>query len=307
MINQSAFIDCTNIKFRAHTKHFSVSKAYNSVVSFVQDIPSIQEGTFCKIIDEVKKYPSINISNFFLGECIVYDNSQFCMTVVKKTGREVDLKLISDREPEKLTGIALTLICTSNEPYITFLKRAINFYRINLSEFNYEINIAFFSNTDVPDFLKADDIRISKFPFEHFEMPFARNKSIAMSQKSHMLAMDLDCWINKKSLNELISLCYTSNYFGIANIKLPRESYPGNGLYFGETKQIQKNSYNQKFQKFWFEDTEYLMNFSRIGLVPYTFFTEFTYMSHGRSHTLKDGSWPINKKLFERILTTGGR
>jgi len=194
--------------------------------------------------------------------------------------------------------VSVSLICTSDPHYQRKLVQAVR--RIRAVFPNPEICVAYFGEGAPP----IGGLRYEVYPRRSFHMSFARNQSLSLCTGSHVLVTDLDCMLTERNLAYLFDVWRTAPHNGVLNIKRPKPPYPGNTLTFGELEKVRNNGFDERFRMFWFEDTEYLMNFSRVGVVPWTVFLDFDYEDHPRGHTR---SHSPNKALFARILKQGHR
>lgn len=270
------------------------------------------EGTFIMMIDEITNKPRLVVHGFQLVECIVFEGEWVYLTAIKNSREMIDLLLIPSHIPPETepTGISLSLICTDNQPYIGHLWNSVEHYQKILKGIDHEICVAFFADSPpmgtypLPASMANDNVRIQYLPREKFHMAFARDKSLALCTKSHTLMIDLDAYLSRQQLDDLIAAIPQTN--GVINFCKPTHPFKGNGLYFGEHAKLVANGHHQEFQGFYFEDTEFLMNLSRIGTVPWCYFVDFDFVDdHPRGTTR--GWFPHNQKMFESILKKGHR
>lgn len=291
---------CSLDKFNAQRGIVGNShEPFYSIKSF--QVKEMEEDTFCIIFDDISSSP-IKLNNTRLVECIGFDNGKFTITLIKKNGSNITLNVESHKPKLPINDFSVCMICTEDQMYIDFLQNAINHYRSNFP--NAELCLVYFGE-NIPNFAK--NIKHLQFKKSQFGMAFAKNKSIEMCTKPHALRMDLDCLLTKQNFKELNSKYETIHHHGIINLKKPTNLYPGNGLYFGETEIFKKVPFNEEFEKYWFEDTELLMNFSRVGIVPYTFFINFQYTDHRRDITTNKLVLRKNQTLFNKIFLQGHR
>ena len=256
----------------------------------------IPEGTYCMVIGDMGEPPVIRLDGFLLGECIAYENRKFCLVVIKNQDHRVNLPLAS-HDPVAVQGVSLSLICNDSPLYLGFLREAIDHYREALVDFDHEICVAFFGTPPT-----LEGVKVASYPAESFHMAFARNRSMELCSRSHILMTDLDCYLSRRQVGELVGHLPQTN--GVLNFRKPVHPFPGNGLWLGESGKLRENGYCEDFEFFYYEDTEFLMNFSRIGIVPHSWFVDFEYVDHSRK---RGRSFWHNKDLFLTILKQGGR
>ena len=263
------------------------------------------EGTFLMVIGKVPDHPRIMLAGFRLVECIVFEGVWFYLTVIRDWSGTVDIFLTPPTIPPdtEVKGISLSLICTGNQTYVDFLQWSIAHYQEVLEGFDHEINVAYFGDGGNGNRV-VDGVNVRRYPGDMFHMAYARNRSLEMCTKSHVLMIDLDCYLSADQLTSLIGSIPQTN--GVINFCRPVHPFQGNGLIFGRRDKLLANMHHEGFQKFYFEDTEHLMNLSRIGIVPWCYFMDFDFVAdHPRGTTR--GYFPHNQKMFETILKCGYR
>jgi predicted glycosyltransferase involved in capsule biosynthesis len=133
---------------------------------------------------------------------------------------------------------------------------------------------------------------------ESFDMSRARNKSLEKCNFDHVFMLDLDCYLSAEEILRIIKIWDEKNHCGVFNLKPSYTS--GNGLWFGEKEVFMKNKYSEKFKKFWCEDTEFFLNFSRIGILPMVVFCNSEVVEHSRNYT--NNFVNLNHGIFRDIL-----
>ncbi len=264
------------------------------------DSGMLVDGTFVMVIDKVAP-ERMMIPWFRLVECIVFEGEWVYLTAIKIPTGGFYLDLVPEESPPPVTSIALSLICTDNEPYPSHLFNSVKHYREVLADYDYEICVAWFGSGSVN---LGPDVKISHQSAEKFHMAYARNRSLGMCTASHVLMIDLDAYLSKEQLARLVEAIPQTH--GVINFCKPTHPFKGNGLYFGERTKLVANGHHEGFQKFYFEDTEFLMNLSRTGVLPSCYFVDFDFVDdHFRGATR--GFFPRNQKMFETILKQGHR
>lgn len=297
--------DASMYKFKAQGDAY-FPWMYTAVSSFERlqaNAGMLVEGTFVMVVDKITKSQSkLNVYGFRLVECIVFEGKWVYLTVIKDSVTMFEIELLPEEPPSPITGISLSLICTDQQPYIQHLQNSIRHYQEVLREFDHEICVAWFGNN-----LKStswDGVNVSYNHIDKFNMAYARNRSLGMCSKSHVLMIDLDVYLSRDQLVGLAGAIPQTN--GVINFCKPTHPFKGNGLYFGEHTRLVANGYYEGFQKFYFEDTEFLMNLSRTGTVPWCYFVDFEHVDNHSRHTTR-GWFPHNQKMFETILKQGHR
>ena len=258
------------------------------------------DGTFVMVIDKVTP-DRLLIPRFRLVECIVFEGEWAYMTVIKDSRHGFQLDLVPEESPPPVESISLSLICTDNEPYPTHLQNSVKHYQGVLTDYDYEICVAWFGSGRLD---LGPDVRIINHDPDKFHMAYARNRSLGICTKSHVLMIDLDVCLSKKQLARLVAAIPQTH--GVINFCKPTHPFKGNGLYFGERTKLVANGHHEGFQKFYFEDTEFLMNLSRIGVIPSCYFVDFEFVDEHPRGTTR-GWFPHKKAMFETILKQGHR
>ncbi len=288
-------------KFEAQADaYFSNKTWFTSRESMKNSVYSLTSGDFCALVERVSDpHKRISLPNYQLVECIIFEGEFLYLTAIVSFGSFIELEPSPIQSPE-VSGISLSLICNEEPRYLDFLHIAIKHYEEVLELFDFEICVAFFGEGEI--FL-GEHTKTKTFPSSDFNMAYARNRSLEMCTKSHSLMVSLDCLLSKEQLLDLSNEIPNTN--GIINFCRPTFSFPGNALFLGETKKLQDNGHCEEFKGFFFEDTEFLMNFSRTGIIPWCYFVDFDYIDHSRKTTM--GWFSRNQKVFERILKEGRR
>ncbi len=291
-------------KFNSTASALKLTSAKVSSFSTLQELDSsyrFKDGTFLMVIDRLSEHSQLQLPGFLLVECILYEEEFLYLSVLKSSKDEINLTFENMTARPKVSGISVIFTCNDVPLYLGFLKTAIEYYRRILQECNidYEICLTFFGNTrfDLPE-----DIRV-KYYDQKLSFAFAMNEGLKMGTKSHSLVITLDSYLSVEHLTKLIEAVPRSN--GIVNFCKPSFPYIGIAYYFGEKDVILQNGYNEEFKGFFFEDTELIMNFSRIGIIPWCLFIDFENVDHSRETT--DGYFARNLPVFSKILKQGHR
>ena len=240
-----------------------------------------------------------SLENSVLIEMIQYEDKLSHLFFVKRTGKNFHINIPTEPSLEAIEGLSISFICTDNEPYLSLLKQAIKLYR-SLGVENLDLNVTFFGSlpSDIPE-----EISVYVHPRDEFNMARARNLGLKHSWYEHVFMLDVDVRLTKENIESIIKKYKTIPNHGVLNLK--NDPTVGNGLYFGHKEVLVKNSYFEEFKQFWYEDTEFLMNFSRLGIIPVVVFEPFVRIDHERSKTLPNHS--LNFNLFSNILHRGQR
>jgi hypothetical protein len=233
-----------------------------------------------------------------LIEAVSYDDGSFHLFLLKKGGSDILLKFPQERTTKYIPGVTFSFICTADEPYLSILRESIEFYKSWMPE-NFEISVVLFGDSELPE-----GVRVQREPMEKFHMAYARNQSLRNATHDHVFLLDVDVRMTYSQASKIIGKFQDLPNSGVFNLK--NDPYIGNGLYFGSRHVMLRNGYDERFQKFWFEDTEHLMNYSRIGIIPMVVFSDFQRIDHGRDKTFSVGL-DLNFNLFSNILNDGTR
>ena len=285
--------------FFKNIKHFS----FSSIEEYEKS--GVPEESFCCIFS--KKPECLTIPDAFLCECNSY-GPDYGITFIKRQNHIIQIVFPQQTLQKTIEGISVALVCTDDKLYKDMLFKASQHYSI-IPEMK-EICLAYFSDSDEYPYSARG---FQKYPYSAFSMAFARNQAIKLCTQDTVLITDLDCYFTNEDLSFLKEVLETTPNDGVLSIQYSEKSddfsntnkfyRTGNGIAFGYRDVILKNPYYKQFQKVFHEDTEWLMNFSRIGIIPEYVFMNYQYDKHPRTHTLPYSS--TNKDLFERILKYG--
>lgn len=239
------------------------------------------------------------LDNSSLIEMVQYEDGLSHIFFLKRHEYKVKISPPLELRKEEIDGFSISLICTDNEPYMSLLREAIEHYQ-GLDMWNLDLNVTFFGNIDEAEF---PGVSVFKYPRADFNMAYARNQGLKNCWGDHVFMLDVDVRLSQRDINSILNKYRTIPNHGVFNLK--NSPKVGNGLYFGNKEVLIKNGYNENFKQCWFEDTEYLMNFSRTGVIPVVVFEPFKRIDHSR-----DGTMPtheLNFNLFSNILHLGKR
>lgn len=298
----NTFYNCVKYKFDAQQIYFEYYAEFNSVDEYLKSQNTLEENTYCLIYDNLSSLDnsSLNIADSFLIESLSSGNQKFSIVCLKRTGSEINLNFNKNIPKIANKNISISLICSEDKIYTEFLIKAVGYYTAQLSGvIDFDINVAYYGDNPPEEILgKAN---IIKMPRKDFHMSHARNQSLSLCKKNNILMTDLDIYISKDLILNLLSKLEEIPNDGVLNLK--NDYKMGNGIYLGTKEHILKNNYNEKFKLYWYEDTEYLMNFSRIGILPIVLFVDFFREDHSRSIT--GDHYMFNHELFKTILYKG--
>lgn len=293
---------CAEYKFDSQASaYFEHYKKFESLEQLEKKSSSMAEGTFCFLFGRLPK--RLQLNNFFLCEALTYpcDNT-FSLTAIKKKGSHIDLTFPMQTRLGMPKALSLSFICSADDIYTDLLQEAVRYYnKILKGKIEYEINVAYFGKLR-NDSLKS--CRLTTFPYDAFHMAYARKMGLQDCNHEIVMMLDVDCFLSFSHIRDLLNRLLTTPNHGVINIKQNYKS--GNGLYLGEKDVLIENNYNEEFKDFWYEDTEYLMNFSRHGVIPCVEFINFEQKDHDRTKTIKSTRFQkYNRILFENIMKNG--
>jgi hypothetical protein len=232
------------------------------------------------------RYP-FSIDNAWLLEAVRFEGQTY-VAYVKRQNSKVDILGPTTKEDHSkytLDDVTVSLITTTNQPYKDLLLKSINHY----SKFLNKIVVAAY----------GDKIQLPNCDVRYYDGTFsmseARNRSMLMVNTNFTLQIDTGMLLSKSDVLDFL-------YDGSSVINLKRNHNSGNGNYFGDTLCLTRNGYNEVFKGVWYEDTEYLMNFSRIGIIPKVKIVDLGEVPHkGQGNSVNNN----NKAVFRRILLNG--
>lgn len=229
---------------------------------------------------------NIHIENAFLLEATKY-NEKYYVIYLDRDGSNIILNNnFNNSETYSIEDITLSLISTSDNTYQKLLDCSYEHYEKFINNFS----IAYYGN--------ASNLKGFHSYYDKFNMSQARNRSLSRCKSKLTLQIDTGILLSKEQIYTLIQKLNNSS---ILQLKQTHKS--GNGNYFGSTKSMFMNNYNEDFKDYWFEDTEYLLNFSRVGIIPEVVIINYFEVSHKK---LSQGEpWDTNFLKFKEVLYNG--
>lgn len=307
------FTNLFDIKSSAQSEAYFGMRRHrlDSVTDSVKHLPKLTYVSF------LGKAPSkFSIPGLRLIEAALLGDGQVFFSGFTEESSTLTLDLRSTYQPKEISHVSLSLVCNDIPMYQQFLCEAVDHYKtvFEIAGFNLEICVAFYgTNIDSRTKTALNNCRHSIFE-EPLSMAEARNNSAALCTGSHIMVTDLDCRLSAHELDKLVSELQNQNdHFGLINFRKPRPTswnissywgYPGNSLYFGDRSVYNKNKYYEKFRGFWYEDTEFLSNFSKLAILPKMVFIDFDYIDHHREHTSR-ATTNRNFDIFDECLKKG--
>lgn len=217
-----------------------------------------------------------------LVEVVGYEDGSFHVFFVRRRGEDFKVMPPTTPHADPIDRICISLICTDDEPYRTLLHDTINWYRDSVSDIY---------------------LSVSKFSAIDFHMARARNIGLQRATCEYVFMLDVDVRLTKAEIDSVIKKLRTVPNHGVLNLK--NSPSHGNGLYFGRRDVLVNNGYDERFRHFWCEDTEYLMNFSRTGVIPIVVYEPFLRIDHSRAKTSAYAN--TNVDLMKKIIHAGRR
>lgn len=188
-----------------------------------------------------------------------------------------DLRLDRKLHAARRVGmLSFAFVVNEVEPYASFAKRARKHYSSLLYDFPTEVVIA-----------EQRELR--------FNMANMRNLSVALSSGTHVFMLDVDVFLTREEVLDVVR-----TYMQVGGvIHLKRNWRWGNGLYFGEKETFEEHPYDERFLRYFYEDTEFFSRLARRGVVPHILFREFETEKHDRTSTLK---WMTDRSMNRELL-----
>ena len=288
---------CATHKFAAQQEEFAAVHQFASYSEAVNQLEHIAEGTFCLLLDNRFQVAECYLQDALLVECLAFEDDSFSLVFIKRQGATVQIRLPITPRLTPRTGLSLALLCTDTEPYRTHVVQVARYYSQLLRAFPpAEICLVYYG-ASLPPALCMLPLRIQHRIGETFHMSQARNHSLRLCQYSHTLMLDLDCYLRAEHLQRLLLRQHPAHH-GVINLKDTPQT--GNGLWYGETALFQASPYDERFQHAFFEDTHFMMQFSRQGIVPLVMQCDFAHHDHSRKQTTSFAH--LNRALFFRLL-----
>jgi hypothetical protein len=235
----------------------------------------------------------IRMENQFLLEAINFSNKYYVSSTPRENYKICLEKEFVDYKENTLKDVSLCLMTTPEPHYMDMLYKTIEHFR-----FIDNINVVFYgSETNI------EGIN-SVYYNDEFHMSQARNRSLDLSKTPVTLQIDTGFLLSEIDILDCIKDLNHNNI-----IHLKKNHRTGNGNYIGITNTMLGNRYDERFKYFYFEDTEYLMNYSRNGFIPLVKILNINELphekvNHSKPKITREGSLN-NKKLFSKILKEG--
>lgn len=243
-----------------------------------------------------------------LVEMVEYDDGLLHVYLIVRRGFHFGIKLARTPYPAPFKDLTVCAYFTDDAPYRDMLRPFVEHWsracvRAHDADemaalSRVRVCIAWYSDSsDSPiDGLDVapDEVVVQHFPHKAFNEWHA-NSAVMRGGKyfgtSHMLKLDGDTTMSAAALRKLLHVYATYPSHGIVNIKEDEDTGPG--LLFGATEQFAKNPWWDHWPApFYHVDTEYLMNFSRVGIVPLTTFLGIERQDHDRPrHRGQGDNW----------------
>ncbi len=217
------------------------------------------------------------LENAFLVEMVLYENGSAHIVYLDRAGESFTFRESCRVRHQKPEGVTVSLVCNDVEPYASYCE----VIEQQARGLGMEVVVA---------------KRLGPF-----DMAAARNESLERCETDHVLMLDVDVDLTADFWDGVQRAWTTASHCGVLNIKNAIKS--GNGLYFGKRDLLMANGYDERFKFYWCEDTEFLMNFSRVDIFPMVVFLGFEHRPHDRIGTTKYVN--RNNGLFARILLNG--
>ncbi len=261
-----------------HSPH-SGSHHFESMEDF--RLPRSTVPIFLTASDTLKafEYEFKDETGTFVEAAVFQDGRAYVMQVTER-GPGFHIRFPTEIPPAP-TSLSVSLIVNDVEPYLTYAQEAVEYY------------------TGM-----VDEVRLFQWIGPDMHMAQARNSAMALCKSSHLLVLDVDCRIPEPAIEEMINWYKWNASHGVMNIKTAARD--GNGMYFGAREVLMDPGYDERFKGFFYEDTEYFMNFSRTGRVPVVY---HVYGATMEPHS-RDYQAPIfrrNLELFREIYNRGAR
>ncbi len=243
--------------------------------------PFMQEGeteTFYRNINDIK-----DLQNNFLLEAALYEDNHVHLFLTRTFAPFLSpLKNFSffPRQFYRPTKVSFSFVYDNNPEYKQIAEPTLKYYKDLKFDFETEV------------------VCYDKETMEEFDMARARNRSLELCNGDCVFMLDLDVLIDPDQIYNIVHKYYNIKHFGVFNLK--NDFRDGNGLWFGSREILLKNKYSEKFKKFYFEDTEFFANFSRLGIIPVVVFCGYHYIPHSRTYTTQ--FYNFNYNLFDNIF-----
>lgn len=263
---------------------------------------SLHEGKFFMIWigDTGKKSDYFCLDSFLVDACSYEDGSAHVMAIKRKhSGATV--RFPTAPRPRDLDGIGVAAFFTDTHPYRDFVKPFVDHYAGLGMPICF--SLAWYSDgAELPVDL-PEGSSVQSFPLEKFNEAHANNACLSGLGEigcSHFLKLDGDTSLTIENINSLkATICSTAND-GIINIKHDEKTGPG--LLFGEIEVVRRNHFSPEFPGFYHADTEFFLNFSRLGIVPQIKFMDFDRAEHDRPRM---GNFEENYPVLHKIVNQG--
>lgn len=246
------------------------------------------------------------MADTFLVECVGYENGMAHLFGIRRKGEILRLHLPQGgRRVDFTAPVTVALVATDTEPYRQQLRDAVEHY----AALGLRMMVVWYGERTPDCIWNQPNIGWRIRRLEDFSMAKARNlavQGLRECETPYVLLCDLDFRFTAEQIEEMKSVLTYAPSGGVLNLKANPVS--GNGNYFGERAVMARNHHDERFVRYWREDTEYLMNFSRIGILP-TVLIRGAYHHPAQIHA-RDATWETrvegNFELMTQIIH-GGR
>lgn len=204
---------------------------------------------------EFDLYKEQEFPDFTCIECGLDNNKYAYLIGYKEIGSFYEYKKPKLWELPKLKDCSISYIASDNSPYNKFFNK-------NLQQQDFiSHNIVFYGQTDN----KVSNIIYKQFPINMAE---ARNLSINIAETDYIFLLDVDTYGSITEYNRILKEYGNIYHHGVLNLRCkidPNNQLAGNSLYFASKEIYKRNSFFEEFKGFFFEDTEYMLNWTRVG------------------------------------------
>lgn len=220
-------------------------------------------------------------NNFFCIECGLDHNNYAYIIGYKKVGNNYKYPKPKNWDTVELKDCSISYIVSNNEPY----------------------NKISIKNKKNQKFIKHNIVYYGDK--KEINMAEARNISLDISTSKYTFILDVDTLGDIDNYKEVLNKYSNLYHHGILNLRClkdPSGKLAGNSFYFASNNMYKNNSFYEKFKGFYYEDTEYMLNWSRIGYPITIIDVKFTREEHKPTYNITNNN---NKDIFIECLING--
>jgi hypothetical protein len=248
-------------------------------------------GVKCVLFDAMKRTV---FENLFCVECNISHNDYGYIIGFERESCSYVYEEPKFWERPTIEQCSIAYIASENEPYNIF-------FEMNMQKQNFIThNVIFYGgeSKETPTKMLLENPPIN--------MAYARNKIMNEVETEYVFSLDVDTTGTLEQYEKILDMYASYKHHGIMNLRCidPQKSFRvGNSFYFGKTKRMKINKFNEDFKSFFYEDTEYMLNWGRLNIPLILVDVDLERAAHTKVVNQKYNE--ANSKIFVEILHKG--